>query len=808
MQIFAKMQLPSYRHWEMDLPEILGTLWKLFVTVLLPNAKFWCVVSITFSVSLFGLYLRTKRNLRSAEYFLNVIRDVSKALARNHEVVAFGENGDVIYTTHPQLYENKEEFMQNLSGRVTASDNFQKFCKSFEENMPNSTTISGSGSGLHNQFKKWLATIGLLDKQNTLIGEQILVVTISDASRQFAEAEKIATSYDRLENFLDYFPFGIFYINNTGEILGTNTTFANLVSMQKEKLIGINITEFISNFDSNIPVQKPIGVLVKPRFTRNVAAMMVKSPVSAKSSAQPWIILKLSQGEMSFFERRKEPEASAFISSCIPSVITTTGGEIVSRNPAFEAFMKGQTIKHGDTINELIHKDYRETFSKALMITEQGTINDSPIEIKLKDGSAITMAHISKIEHHMNDSAIQILIQFIDMSSQKIFETQFLQSQKLQAIGQLTGGIAHDFNNLLTAMIGFCDLLLQRYTPGEATYGDVIQIKQNAERAANLVKKLLTYTKKQTIKPKSVSVTEILMDIAPLLRRLIGVDADIKITHGQGIWNVRIDSGELEQVIINLVVNARDAVGNKGQIEVRTSNFYSDKAFTCVYEKAHPGDYVLIEVRDNGHGIAPDDIDHIFEPFFTKKDETISKRAGQGTGLGLSTVYGVITQAGGYIKVTTELGTGTTFRIYLPRYDGIDADNHEKEKHTIDLSGNETILLVEDENSVRMFTARALQEKGYKILEASCGDEALKIADNEQFDLLITDVIMPKMDGPTLSNVLKARNPALKTIFISGYTEDTFRHDVAENADIHFMQKPFTMTDLLKKVKKVLINAK
>ena len=250
MQIFATMRLSSYRHWEMDLPEILGTLWKLFVTVLLPNAKFWCVVSITFSVSLFGLYLRTKRNLRSAEYFLNVIRDVSKALARNHEVVAFGENGDVIYTTHPQLYENKEEFMQNLSGRVTASDNFQKFCKSFEENMPSSTTISGSGSGLHNQFKKWLATIGLLDKQNTLIGEQILVVTISDASRQFAEAEKIATSYDRLQNFLDYFPFGIFYINNTGEILGTNTTFANLVNMQKEKLIGININEFISNFDS------------------------------------------------------------------------------------------------------------------------------------------------------------------------------------------------------------------------------------------------------------------------------------------------------------------------------------------------------------------------------------------------------------------------------------------------------------------------------------------------------------------------------------------------------------------------------
>ena len=790
------------------MPEILGTLWRLFVTVLLPNAKFWCVVSIAISVSLFGLYLKTKRNLRSAEYFLNVIRDVSKALARNHEVTAFGENGDVIYTTHPQLYENKEEFMQNLSGRVTASTNFQKFRKHFEENMPSSTTISGSGSGLHNQFKKWLATIGVLDKQNALIGEQILVATISDASRQFAEAEKVSTNYDKLENFLDYFPFGIFYINNSGEILGANTTFANLVNMQKEKLIGININEFISNFDPNVPAQKPIDVLVKPKFTRNVSALMVKSPVNARSSLQPWIILKLSQGETSAPVTAQEPEATAFISSCIPSVITTTGGEIISKNTAFVSLMQELEINPGININEIIHPDYRENFIQGFKIDDQGIKKDLHIEIKFNNGDAVTMAYISKMESRRNDRTIQILIQFVDISTQKIFEKQFLQSQKLQAMGQLTGGIAHDFKNLLTAMIGFCDLLLQRYTPGEESYGDVVQIKQNAERAANLVKKLLKYTKQQSIKPKSTSVTEILIDISPLLRRFSGVDADIRVSHGQGVWNVKIDPGELEQAIINLVINARDAVEKNGKIEVRTSNFYSDKGFSCVYEKAPPGDYVLIEVIDNGHGIAPDDIDHIFEPFFTRKDESISKRAGAGTGLGLATVYGAITQARGYISVDSELGKGTTFKIYLPRYDGKEAEKNVKEDNEIDLSGNETILLVEDENSVRMFTARALKERGYKILEASCGDDALKLAEHEKFDLLITDVIMPKMDGPTLSNALKERNTSLKTIFISGYTEDTFRQDAAENSDIHFMQKPFTMTALLKKVKEVLINAK
>ncbi len=430
-----------------------------------------------------------------------------------------------------------------------------------------------------------------------------------------------------------------------------------------------------------------------------------------------------------------------------------------------------------------------------------------PIEIKFIGGNIVTMAYISRIDPTISNNEL-LLVQLVDISSQKILEQRFIQSQKMQAIGQLAGGIAHDFNNLLTAMIGFSDLLLQRYTQNDPSYGDVIQIKQNAGRAANLVRQLLAFSRQQTLKPKVVSVTELLVDLSSLLKRLIGVNIEFQMIHGRDIWLVKVDNSQFEQVIINLAVNARDAMNNNGKLIIRTKNYFSDKEFKCIYDTAHPGDYVLIEVIDTGCGIDPSVIENIFEPFFSRKDDKIRKTSGSGTGLGLSTVYGIINQTGGFINVETEIGKGSNFKIYLPRYIGSEKiQNANQEQELRDLSGSETILLVEDEDPVRMFSARALRDKGYKVLEAACGEDALKIAEKEKFDLLVTDVVMPKIDGPTLNKMLKSKISNLKTIFISGYTEDTFRQDIGKNSSIHFLQKPFTLKDLASKVKEVITNA-
>ena len=765
---------------------------------------FWCVVSVAVSISIFGMYIKAKKNLRSAEYFLNVIRDVSKILSRNHEIVAFDKDDEIIYTTHPQLYENKEEFFQNLSTRVTASPNYQNFRNFLEANMPCNTTISGSGSGLHNQFKKWLATINVMEAQNALVGEKISVVTISDISKQFSEAEKVLQNYNKLENFVDHFPFGIFYINNAGELIGANTTFANMVNVQKEKISGINIGEFIENFNSDISAQKQLNVIVKPHFSRPFQAVVTKSPLIADNAIPVWTLYK-SNEFVNMNYKEGEISRNVFASTSIPSVITTMSGKIVEFNLAFASLMqdkiimeRDKTIQVGDNICELIEFDH--DFFEHLQATHEPNTLPQKLEVKFTTRNEVAMSYISRIGSHL-------LVQFINISAQKVLEQQFMQSQKMQAIGQLASGIAHDFNNLLTAMIGFCDLLLQRYTPSDPSYGDVLQIKQNANRAAILVKQLLAFSKQQTLKPNIVSITDILVGISSLLRRLIGADIELEIVHGREIWQVRIDDNQFEQMIINLVVNARDAIKENGRIKITTRNFYAEKEFVCVNDIAPAGDYVVIEVSDNGCGIPIEDINNIFDPFFSKKDESIRKKVGTGTGLGLATVYGIINQNGGFISVQSAINEGTSFDVYIPRYKGKElAEKSYRDEELKDLSGKETILLVEDEEPVRLFSARALREKGYKILEASSGEEALQIAAKENFDLLVTDVVMPKMDGPTLNKLLKEKFPNLKTIFISGYTEETFRQDVSKNADIHFLQKPFTLRDLAVKVKKVLRN--
>ncbi|MEE9389520.1 MAG: ATP-binding protein [Paracoccaceae bacterium] len=382
-----------------------------------------------------------------------------------------------------------------------------------------------------------------------------------------------------------------------------------------------------------------------------------------------------------------------------------------------------------------------------------------------------------------------------DATELKTLEAQFVQSQKMQAIGQLAGGVAHDFNNLLTAISGHCDLLLLRHDEGDPEYGDLIQINQNSNRAASLVGQLLAFSRKQTLKPEVVDVRDILDDLAHLLNRLVGETVTLKLTHDPDLKPIRADIRQLEQVIMNLVVNARDAMPKGGNVCIDTHSqqitdpFEKDRAVIPV------GDYVVITVTDEGSGIPIDKLSKIFEPFFT------TKRTGEGTGLGLSMAYGIVKQTGGYIFADSTPGSGTVFTLYFPvntqTHSAVTNPAKETPKPT-HLSTGGVVLLVEDEAPVRAFASRALKLRGYTVLEAESAEEALKTLEDKtlNIDVFVTDVIMPGMDGPSWVAKALEQRPHVRVVFVSGYAEDSFSEQQARIPNSVFLPKPFSLNEL------------
>ncbi|MFG1300085.1 response regulator [Xanthobacter sp. V3C-3] len=393
--------------------------------------------------------------------------------------------------------------------------------------------------------------------------------------------------------------------------------------------------------------------------------------------------------------------------------------------------------------------------------------------------------------------AADIALCAIDTTEQKQLETQFAESQKLQAVGHLAGGVAHDFNNMLTAIIGYCDLLLVRHRQSDPSFPDIMQIKQNANRAAGLVRQLLAFSRRQTLRPQVIELTDVISDVTALLRRLIGERITLEVQHARELWPVKVDVNQFEQVIINLAVNARDAMPDGGTLTLSTANVAAE-ACAAYGQRLPEGDYVLVEVTDTGTGIPPEIMGKIFEPFFSTKE------VGKGTGLGLSTVYGIVQQTGGTILAESELGHGTTFRVFLPRHQATQEAEEEApppaepEPRSADLTGQGRVLLVEDEDAVRAFASRALANRGYEVLTAASGVEALEVMETAgKVDLVVSDVVMPEMDGPTLLRELRARDPSLKVIFISGYAEEAFARNLPPTERFSFLPKPFSLKQLV-----------
>jgi PAS domain S-box-containing protein len=499
--------------------------------------------------------------------------------------------------------------------------------------------------------------------------------------------------------------------------------------------------------------------------------------------------------------------------SPLPTAVLDERGHVVSANQPFcQITEHAADDVHGWDFLASLRGDDRaaveDIFKKAAAFEAM-----RPLGITLHAAKDLHAAMFVNRLPRRNNAPARFLVHLIDTTEQKKLEMRFVHSQKMQAVGQLAGGVAHDFNNLLTAMIGFCDLLLLRHPAGDQSFADIMQIKQNANRAANLVRQLLAFSRKQTLQPVVLNVTDVLADVSNLVRRLIGESIELKMVHGRELGLIRADQGQLEQVIVNLAVNARDAMDGNGMLTLRTHNITINQRSRLEPELIPPseddtipyGQYVRIDVIDNGSGIPKSIIGKIFEPFFSTKE------IGSGTGLGLATVYGIIKQTDGYIYVASTEGKGTMFSLFLKRYQASEeellaksAENSERD--TVDLTGKGSILLVEDEDAVRLFSASALRNKGYTVFDADSAEKALTLLaeHSSTIDLVITDVVMPGMTGPAMVEEIIKTHPLLKVIFISGYAEDAFRDTYGASRQFHFLPKPYSLKQLAGKVKDVL----
>lgn len=461
----------------------------------------------------------------------------------------------------------------------------------------------------------------------------------------------------------------------------------------------------------------------------------------------------------------------------------------------------------GLPILEIVHPDYHEEVMARVKQNYEG--QQTPLteqKIIRLDGEVMDIEVTGFPTTYQEKPAVQIIIRDITERKRaedalRLSEEQLQQSQKLEAVGQLAGGVAHDFNNLLTVINGYSDLSMRRLAPDDPLRRNIEEIKKAGNSAAALTRQLLAFSRKQVLQPKVLELNTIVTDMDKMLRRLIGEDIELAAMLDPALGQVKADSGQVEQIIMNLIVNARDAMPKGGKLTIETSNVYLDEKYSRQHIAVHPGPFVMLAVSDTGCGMTAEVKKRIFEPFFTTKE------LGKGTGLGLSTVYGIVKQSGGNIWVYSEVGCGTTFKVYLPRVDEVAAERETGIAAMNAPEGWETILVVEDEQMVREFTCRVLREQGYNVLEASNGEEALQLAEEQttgNIHLLLTDTVMPRVSGPELANRLKQLRPDVRVLFMSGYTDKSIvRHGVLEEGT-QFIQKPFAFENLARKIREVL----
>ena len=649
--------------------------------------------------------------------------------------------------------------------------------------------------------------------------------SVADVTRERERHENVFQELQHAIDFLDHAPAGFFSANPVGAISYMNATLAGWLDYDLAQVGsgGLRLSDIMAgdgaamlasiggavgevkteHFD--VDLKRRNGQSLPVRLLHRVAFSQERVPGASRT-----LVINRAQGEEPGEDLRAAQVRFARFFNSTPMAIAMVDdqGRIARSNAAFAKLLPDALdAQTGNGVRSLyagVAERDRPMLIAAVAAAAKSTTDIAPLDLTLSGADARSARMYLSAAEASDGAAATVFA--LDTTEQRTLQESFAQSNKMQAIGQLAGGVAHDFNNVLTAIIGFSDLLLAQHRPTDPSFQDIMQIKLNANRAAGLVRQLLAFSRRQTLRPQVLQLGDVLSDLQMLLRRLVGEKTELDFKHGRDLWFVKADNNQFEQVIVNLVVNARDAMEGRqrpdsGRIILRTRNIAAAECAGYLEKSLLAADYVAIEVEDNGSGI-PDDVkEKIFEPFFTTKE------VGKGTGLGLSMVYGIVKQTGGYVFCDSVIGKGTTFRIFLPRYLPLPSEEPVKKEvaktPAADLTGHGVILLVEDEEAVRAFGARALSSRGYTVLQAASGTEALDVVAsvNGKVDLIVSDVVMPEMDGPTMLGELRKRGIKAKVIFVSGYAEEAFAKNLPAGEDFGFLPKPFSLKQLIETVK-------
>jgi two-component system, cell cycle sensor histidine kinase and response regulator CckA len=686
-------------------------------------------------------------------------------------------------------------------------------------------------AGQHGAHGRWLR-MRVRPLGQTKREAKYAVWSIADITRDRERQEDVFKELQHAIEYLDHAPCGFFSVNPAGEIVYVNATLAGWLDHDLAEIGsgGLKLTDIVSGDGAAlltsivaVPGEVKTEVFDIDLRMRNGKTMPVrlyhKLAFGADGMPGPsrTLVISRARDEHSDPERAAEVRFMRFFDHTPMAIATVDrGGAVVRANARFAKL--AQSLNADGAANKSIFRTVnardRNLLIAAINQAAEGQGDIAPVEAML-DGAKERWGQffVAAVEEDERDTEAAI-VYLLETTERRTLENQINQSQKMDMVGQLAGGIAHDFNNVLSAIMMANDFLLNAHKPTDPSFQDIMQIKQNATRAATLVRQLLAFSRRQTLRPQVLDLGDALSDLTMLLRRLIGEKVKLDLVHGRDLWPVKVDVSQFEQVIVNLAVNARDAMPDGGKLTVKTVNVTADESAELSYKGMPAADYVRIDISDTGTGIPLDIVDKIFEPFFSTKE------VGKGTGLGLSTVYGIVKQTGGFVYVDSRPGEGTSFRIFLPRHrpeleaqpesqtvnGGPKETAAEPPKPRADLTGQGTILLVEDEDGLRSLNARGLRSRGYSVIEASNGIEAMEALDEKEgaVDLVVSDVVMPEMDGPTLLREMRKRNPNLKIIFVSGYAEEAFDKSLPENEQFAFLPKPFALSALVEKVKETM----
>ena len=654
------------------------------------------------------------------------------------------------------------------------------------------------------------------------------VWSVADITRDRERQEDVFQELQHAIEYLDHAPCGFFSVNAAGDIAYVNATLASWLDYDLAEIGsgGLKLADIVSGdgaslLTSSAPVPGEVttevfdidlrmrgGKTMPVRLYHKLAFGADGVPGASRT-----LVINRARDDRADPQRAAEVRFMRFFDHTPMAIATVDrSGTIVRANARFAKLAQGLSADGvaSKSIFGTVNARDRNLLVAAINQAAQGQGDIAPVEAML-DGAKERWGQffVTAVEEDEREAETAI-VYMLETTVRRTLENQINQSQKMDMVGQLAGGIAHDFNNVLSAIMMANDFLLNAHKPTDPSFQDIMQIKQNATRAATLVRQLLAFSRRQTLRPQVLDLGDALSDLTMLLRRLIGEKVKFDLVHGRDLWPVKVDVSQFEQVIVNLAVNARDAMPDGGRLTVRTANVTAEESTRLAYKGMPAAEYVRIDVTDTGTGIPPEIVNKIFEPFFSTKE------VGKGTGLGLSTVYGIVKQTGGFVYVDSEPGKGTSFRIFLPRHHpeqeevasetAAAKDAAAEAKPRTDLTGQGTILLVEDEDGLRSLNARGLRSRGYSVIEASNGVEAVEAMEekNGAVDLVVSDVVMPEMDGPTLLRTLRSRNPDLKIIFVSGYAEDAFAKSLSEDEKFEFLPKPFTLAQLVAAVKETM----